>query len=130
MKEQKDRIAAVFTTNRHPLLDASYGNVTFFINTLCRVNGMLPRIALPQERKCLVELSIFVINAWGCGRRRLVCGSLPKRPRTHAEERKVTSKDVSGHKWLLVRDLLIPHNILRNGWNASYGALGNNLQTG
>src|ERR1039457_1253472 len=65
MKEQEDRVATVFTANRNPLLDASDGNVACLVNTLCGVNRILPCVALPQERKCLVELSIGCIVVIG-----------------------------------------------------------------
>jgi hypothetical protein len=47
------------------------------------------------------KLAILRVNGWGCGRRLLALGDLPKHPETQTEEQKITSKDESDHTWLL-----------------------------
>jgi hypothetical protein len=102
VNKSQHRIVSIFPADGHPLFDGSEVNVHCLVNTSCGVNRILPRDAGAQERKHIIKLAIFRVKGWdwGCGRRLLALGDLPKHPKTQTDERKVTNKDASDHAWL------------------------------
>jgi len=60
MQEQKNRIIAVFTTNRNPLFNSADENIAGFVRTFRGINGVVFRIPVSDERKYSISVGCFV----------------------------------------------------------------------
>src|SRR6266849_654053 len=116
MQEQQHGVVTIPAANCDPLFDTADCDELRLVDALRRRNSVRLRGTGSQKGSQVIKQAIFRVNGWGCGRRLVALGNLPKRPTRQTEERKVTSKNASDHTWLLRddRDFLIPHNMLRN----------------
>ena len=66
MQYQQDRIAAIFTTNGDPLLDAANLDVAGFIDAIWRRDGVVPRVAIAYRGEHRIELLETAAASSGC----------------------------------------------------------------